>query len=247
MAGLVGRRTLGSMATSLGFRYLETDVRLTRDGHVVCFHDATLDRVTDGRGRVDSCRLAELRAFRVFDAEPIPTLVEALDAVPNANFTVDLKDEEAIEPLAAVLRGRRDAARVCVAGAWDGWLERLRGLVPDVRTALGWRSLARLVCRSRAGVGARRIPRAAFAHVPLKIGSLPIFFGRIVDDAHRVGVRVIVWTVDDPRTMNWLLDIGVDGIITDRPDLLREVLVDRGTWTPMLARPPRSVGADPSA
>jgi glycerophosphoryl diester phosphodiesterase len=239
-AGLAPENTLRAFHTamSLGFRYLETDVRLTRDGHLVCFHDATLDRVTDGRGRVDRYNLVELRSLRVFDAEPIPTLVEALDAVPTANFTIDLKDEGAIGPLAALLRGRRDATRVCIAGAWDGWLERLRVLVPDVRTALGWRSLARLVCRARAGLGTLRIAPARFAHVPLKIGALPVFFAGLVADAHRVGVRVVVWTVDDPRTMHWLLDIGVDGIITDRADVLREVLVERGSWTPMAGSPP---------
>jgi glycerophosphoryl diester phosphodiesterase len=79
----------------------------------------------------------------------------------------------------------------------------------------------------------RRSGNARFAHVPLRIGSMPIFDHRIVAEAHASGIRVIVWTVDDPAVMQPLFDIGVDGIITDRPDLLREVLIARGCWNPM--------------
>ena len=113
------------LATALGVRYLETDVRTTADGELVCFHDATLDRVTDGRGRVQHHQLRTMRALRVGGTERIPTLADALDAFPNADFTVDLKDAAAIEPLARLLRHRPFASRVCVAGAWDGWLARL--------------------------------------------------------------------------------------------------------------------------
>ena len=167
-------------------------------------------------------------------AEPIPTLAEALEAFPDSNFTIDLKDEAAIEPLARLLRHRPFATRVCVAGAWDGWLARLRRSVPEVRTALGWRSLAALVWYSRTRTALpRRVATAPFAHLPIRLGSRPIAFQRLVRDAHGIAVRVIVWTVDDPLVMHQLLDIGVDGIITDRPDLLRDVLISRGAWSPM--------------
>jgi glycerophosphoryl diester phosphodiesterase len=163
-----------------------------------------------------------------------PTLAEALEAFPDANFTVDLKVEAAIEPLARLLRHGPLAARVCVAGAWDSWLARLRRLVPGLHTALGWRSLTALVwCSRTRSVPPRRIATAPFAHVPIRLGSVSIFVERLVTHAHELGVRVVVWTVDDPPTMHRLLDHGVDGIITDRPDLLREVMIARGTWSPM--------------
>jgi glycerophosphoryl diester phosphodiesterase len=74
----------------------------------------------------------------------------------------------------------------------------------------------------------------AFAHVPLRLGRLPVHSERVIARAHELGIRVVVWTVDDPATMRTLLDAGVDGIITDRPDVLRDVLVARGQWV----RPP---------
>lgn len=236
-AALAAENTLVAFgtATSLGLRYLETDVRLTSDRELVCFHDATLERVTDGHGRVQHHTLRQLQALRVDGHESIPTLADALDAFPRSNFTVDLKDEAAIEPLARLLGHRPFAERVCVAGAWDGWLAHLRRLAPDVHTALGWRSLTTLVCCSRTRARTpRRVATAPFAHVPLRLGSVPIFVERLVTHAHDIGIRVVVWTVDEPRTMHQLLDHGVDGIITDRPDLLREVLIARGTWSPIV-------------
>ncbi|HEV7171744.1 glycerophosphodiester phosphodiesterase family protein [Pedococcus sp.] len=241
-AGLAPENTLAafSLATALGLRYLETDVRLTADRHLVCFHDERLDRVTDARGPVRRHTLASLRAVRVAGTEPVPTLVEALEAFPDARFTVDLKERDAIAPLVRVLRHSDFRERVCVAGAWDGWLATVRQAVPGVRTALGWRSLSALVCSARAGMPPnRRCATAEFAHVPLRLGRVPVFVERLVEGAHRIGVRVVVWTVDDPVQLTRLLDAGVDGIITDRPDLLREVLLARGQWTPMSGVSPR--------
>jgi glycerophosphoryl diester phosphodiesterase len=236
-AGLAPENTLAAFgrSTALGVRYLETDVRLTRDGRLACFHDETLDRVTIARGPVRQRTMAELRRIGV-GGEPVVTLDEALEAFPESRFTVDLKEAAAIEPLARVLARREVGERVCVAGAWDGWLRRLRELAPHAHTALGFRSLTALISCARAGASAPRWVRTAeFAHVPLVLGRVPVFVDRLVDTAHAHGIRVIVWTVDEPALMDRLLDAGVDGIITDRPDLLRETYVRRGIWEPISA------------
>jgi glycerophosphoryl diester phosphodiesterase len=116
--------------------------------------------------------------------------------------------------------------RVCIAGARGRWLDELRELTSDQAcTALSFRHLARLTTRSAPSGAA-----GSFAHVPLRIGGLRVYTREIVHRAHDAGVRVIVWTVNDSATMHRLLDQGVDGIITDRPDILREVLVARGQW-----------------
>jgi glycerophosphoryl diester phosphodiesterase len=242
-AALAPENTLAAfgLATSLGLRYLETDVRVTADEELVCFHDATLDRVTEARGRVRRHTLASLRRLRVGGREPIPTLAEALEAFPDARFTVDLKDRAAIGPLVQLLRRKDVRERVCIAGAWDGWLAAVRAEAPGVHTALGWRALSGLVCAARAGMPpTRRLATAEFAHVPLNLGRMPVFAERLVEMAHRIGVRVVVWTVDDPVQMTRLLDAGVAGIITDRPDILREVLVARDQWIPMEGISPQS-------
>ena len=133
------------------------------------------------------------------------------------------------------------AERILVAGAWSRWLRRLQDEAPGVTTALGWRSLTTLVACSRGGVrapGRAGVGGGAFAHVPLRLGRLPVHSERVIARAHELGIRVVVWTVDDPATMRALLDAGVDGIITDRPDVLREVLLARGQWTPAGGRVP---------
>jgi glycerophosphoryl diester phosphodiesterase len=247
-ASLAPENTLAAfgLSTALGYRYLETDVRVSSDGHLVCFHDATLDRITHLRGPVLRQPLSALRRLRV-QGEPIPTLTDALEAFPEARFTIDLKDRAAIAPLVRVLQHREFRDRVCVAGAWDGWIAQVRSQAPGVRTTLGWHALAALVTTSRAGLRpSRRWATAEYAHVPLRLGRVPVFVDRLVGAAHRIGVRVVLWTLDDPVDMRRALDAGVDGIITDRPDLLREVLIGRDAWSPMPGpRPttPRSSGS----
>lgn len=234
-AGLAAENTMAAFARSyaLGVRYLETDVRLTADGELVVFHDATLDRVTDGRGSVGLRTAAQLGELRVGGRHPIPTLTDVLQSFPNAYFTIDLKDERAGGQLARVLLQTGSAHRVCVAGAWDSWLRRLREHVgPELCTALGWRDLAALVASSHARVGLPGMRyRGTFAHVPLRIGRLPVYGERLIARARALGIAIIVWTVDDPDQMHRLLDAGVAGIITDRPDILREVLISRDQWT----------------
>lgn len=234
--GLAPENTLAAFdrATALGLRYLETDVHTTRDGELVCFHDPTLARVTGHPGRVRDLDVAAVRRLRVHGVEPVPTLAEALHAFPEAKLAIDLKDERSVPAMARLLHANPAwARRVCVAGAWSRWLAQLQDDVPGVTTALGWRSLTTLIASSRGRV---RLPgglgNGTFAHVPLRLGRLPVHSERVVARAHDLGVRVVVWTVDDPRVIRVLLDAGVDGIITDRPDVLRDVLVERGAWTP---------------
>jgi glycerophosphoryl diester phosphodiesterase len=231
------------LASALGLRYLETDIRVTSDGQLVCFHDDTLGRVTSGTGAVRSKSLLELRALRINGIEPIPTLDEALDAFPQQCFTIDLKDQAAINPLVKSLQRKGVAERVCIAGAWDGWLSHVRREVPEVTSALGWRSLTTLLSCARAGVRPpRAVATAPFAHVPVRLGRFPIFVERLVAMSHDIGVRVVTWTVDEPVVIRSLLDVGVDAIITDRPDVLREVLVSRDQWAPMAS--PREAATD---
>jgi glycerophosphoryl diester phosphodiesterase len=226
-----------ALASALGVRYLETDIRLTCDGHLVCFHDDTLERVTSATGPVRAKSLHELRALRINGIEPIPTFDEALDAFPNQCFTVDPKDHAGIEPLVKSLQRKGVAERVCIAGAWDGWLGHIRSEVPEVKTALGWRALTALLMCARTGVRPpKALATAPFAHVPVKLGRVPIFVERLVEMSQEMGVRVVTWTVDEPLVMRRLLDAGVDAIITDRPDVLREVLVSRDQWAPMVLR-----------
>ncbi len=216
-------------AVSLGYRYLETDVHTTVDGRVVLFHDDVLDRVTDRRGPIAVLPWDEVRRARV-GGEPIPLLEEVLSAWPGVRLNIDLKDDRSVAALIDVLRQTRAYDRVCVAAFSDRRLARFRRLTGgQVCTALGPGEIGRL---RLAAWGARVAgPLAgACAQIPVRHGRVALAEPRFVEAAHRRGVAVHVWTIDDVPTMDALLDMGVDGIMTDRPSTLRPVLEARGLW-----------------
>jgi glycerophosphoryl diester phosphodiesterase len=232
-------------AVELGYRYLETDVHVTRDGVLLAFHDAVLDRVTDSRGAVAELTHAEVREARVGGREEVPTLVELLEAFPDARFNIDLKSEPSVRALAALVAEREEWDRLLVGSFSPGRLARFRrltaGRVPtsahplEVVAFLLLPSgrLADLVTRRRVAalqVPHRRTLRLAGRRVRLPAVTLTVVTRGLVRRAHAAGKHVHVWTIDDPEEMRELLDKGVDGLFTDRTDLLREVLEQQGLW-----------------
>lgn len=232
-AGLAVENSLAAFARSyaLGIRYLETDARVTADGVCVAFHDSSLRRMVGLPGRVESLSWDQLRRVRLRGGAQVPRLDDVLAAFPDARFTVDLKDTRGIGALAVAVRRTHAQRRVCVAGCTDLVLADVRAVIAGVTTAMGWDSLTRLAAAARLGTRPRGVVRAPYAHVPLRLGRLPVFAERLVTMTHDLGAQVLVWTVNDPARMHRLLDCGVDGIMSDRPDLLREVLLARGHWT----------------
>lgn len=218
-------------ATEVGFTHLETDVHLTSDGVLVAFHDKHLDRVTDASGAIASLPWAEVRRARLGGVEPIPTLDELLETFPEARFNIDAKSDHAVVRLVATLRRHGAAARVCIGAFSDERIRRLRRLLgPEVCTAAGPRETAALVAAARLGRLPRRAPRYDCLQVPVRHGSVEVVTPRFVQFAHRLGVEVHVWTIDDATEMHRLLDMGVDGIFTDLPSVARGVLEQRGGW-----------------
>ena len=215
-------------AVDLGYRWLETDVHATADGVLLAFHDDHLDRVTDRTGAIGDLRWQQVREAKMSNGEAPPLLEDLLGNWPDVRVNVDAKHEAAVEPLVAVLERTRAHDRVCLAAFSDRRLQALRQLTGgSVCTALGPREVAKL---KAAGFGAPARFAGACAQVPTRQGPLPLVDKRFVDAAHRRGIRVHVWTIDDRPEMVRLLDLGVDGLMTDRPDVLRDVLTERGQW-----------------
>jgi glycerophosphoryl diester phosphodiesterase len=216
-------------AVRLGYRYLETDVHATADGRLVAFHDRSLDRVTDRTGAIAELPYREVARARIGGREPIPLLEELLGAWPDTRFNIDVKVPGAIAPLAEVIRRTGTIDRICVGAFSDSRIARTRAaLGPRLCTALGPRGVARL--RASSYLRPRTAGPGACAQVPVGFRALRIVDRRFISAAHRLGLQVHVWTIDDPVEMHRLLDLGVDGIMTDRIDTLRDVLVQRGQW-----------------
>lgn len=218
-------------AARLGFSYLETDVHATADGHLVAFHDPDLGRVTDTPGLIADLALDVVRGVRVGDREVVPTLDELFEAFPDARFNIDLKAAGAVSLLVECIARHKAQERVCVGSFSTSRLRRFRRLMPEVTTAA---TMAEVMVMATG-----RVRRASASDVVFQIPishsqgplTLPLVTARTVEAVHAAGRKMHVWTIDDADTMHALIDLGVDGIVTDRPDLLKAVLIARGMWS----------------
>jgi glycerophosphoryl diester phosphodiesterase len=231
-----------SQAVALGYRHLETDLHRTSDGVLVCIHDHTVDRTTDGAGPVSEYDHESLRrldaghrhggadghSFRGKGLQ-VPALEEVVLTFPDVCFVVDLKTDHLIEPLSEMIDRLQLHDRLIVGSFSDSRLT-------DFRSASGNRvATSTGAGRSRSWLLASRLRRgvtgeAVALQLPRTSRGVRVIDRRLIDAAHSRGLQVHVWTVNDPEEMAELLDMGVDGIITDRPDLLKELLVERGQW-----------------
>lgn len=218
-------------AVSEGYLYLETDVHATADGVVVVHHDAVLDRTTDLTGAVARLPWRVVRTAKIGGREPVCRLEDLLEELPDALLNIDVKTERAIQPLIDTLRRTNAFGRVCVASFSEGRLERVRRTAGDgVLTSMGVRAIARLWAAGRLPRFVRARDYQRIAQVPVRQGRLAVVDKRLITAARRRGIEVHVWTIDDPQQMHELIDLGVDGLMTDRPGVLRDVLRSRGLW-----------------
>ncbi len=225
LAGLENTAAAFERALSEGVRYLETDVHATADGVLVAFHDTVLDRVTDRRGPIHALTWDEVRRARIAGREPVPRMDDLLADFPDALFNIDAKSDAAVAPLADLLDRTGSLDRVCLASFSDARLRELRRrLGPAAALSLGPRQVARLAARARHLPVRCRFPGAVAAQVPVSLKGVPVATPRFIRTAQRLGLEVHVWTIDDPAEMDRLLDLGVQGLVTDRPDLAHDVL-----------------------
>lgn len=217
-------------AYELGYRYLETDVRAAADGTVYAIHDERLDRLTGQGDSVRALSAESLDLQRLDQREPFARLDALYETFPDARLNIDVKSDDAVEPTCAVVRAHGAADRTCLTSFSHARLRRIRSLLPEVTTSASAREVAttRLLPLPLLRLGAR--PRGTCLQVPARHGPVEVVTPRFVRRAHALGQQVHVWTIDDADEMHRLLDLGVDGIITDRTDVLKDVLVARGSW-----------------
>lgn len=215
-------------AVAMGYRYVETDVHATSDGVLLAFHDHTLDRVTDMTGDVAALPYRDVRNARV-RGEPIARFDELLEAWPGLRIHVDAKHPAAAAPLVAAVDRAGAHDRVCVGSFTDATVRAMRRLGGD--RLCTWMGRIEILGMRLASWGLP-LPRpvAACTQAPVRQGRLPIVDRRFVAEAHRRGVGVHVWTINERPEMERLLDLGVDAILSDRPTLLKQVFAARGLW-----------------
>ena len=218
-------------AVDLGYRYLETDVHATSDGVLLAFHDAALDRVTDHVVLVAEHTAEQVALARIAEMHAVPTMAELLAAFPDCRFNIDLKSATAVTPLVELLDQSAAHDRVCVGSFSERRLRAFRRLVSrPVATSYGPMGVALSRFAPRALAETVLGGRGDALQVPHRLRGVTVVTERFVERAHAAGRPVHVWTVDEPDQMHYLLDLGVDGLMTDRTDVLRDVLVSRGQW-----------------
>ena len=217
-------------AIDLGYIYLETDVHATKDGVLLAFHDDDLSRTCGRPGLISELNYAEIKDARVRGTEPIPLLEDLIVAWPHAHLNIDCKSDQALLPLADRLARGDIFDRVCIGSFSDKRLNRLRDQFGErLCTSMGPRDVTKL----RLGSWVHRsgsFENIRAAQVPVSQGPLTIVDRSFIQAAHNADIQVHVWTIDEPDEMVRLLDLGVDGIMTDKPETLKKILLSRNAW-----------------
>lgn len=219
-------------ASAEGFQYVETDVHATSDGVLVVHHDASLDRTTDAHGAIAAQPWSVVKRAKICGREPVVRLEDVLEELPEIRFNVDVKSDAAVLPFLRVVERTGAYERVAAAAFSDNRLARIRRLAgPKLLTSMGPRSVAVLWANGLAPwLRLGFLCRGAMAQVPVRQAGLTVVDRQFLRTAARAGVEVHAWTIDDAAEMRRLLELGVHGVVTDRPDLLRQVLRERGEW-----------------
>ena len=232
LEGLENSMKAFQAAVDLGYRYLETDAHGTRDGVAVALHDATLDRTTDATGQVAQRDWSSVKAARIGGVEPVPRLEDVLGTWPEVKVNIDVKEESGIGPVADAIERTGAHERVCVgsfsADRRRATLARLSKPVAtpaSQREAIGWWLGVWTGADASASLG-----DVDALQIPWRNGPIPFVGRKHIDAAHAAGREVHIWTVNRRDHMERLLDLGVDGLVSDRADILKDVLTARGQW-----------------
>ena len=219
-------------AVGRGYRYLETDVHASKDGVVYAFHDDDLKRMIGEDVAISTLTAAEIDGLRLHGKHHIPTMAELFETFPAARFNIDAKAWPVVEPLIALISKTQTHERICIGSFSDKRIKAVRRGVGDA---------GHDVCHSVGPLGAVRFRLAAWGHLPIAYAAgtvqfpvseygVPMVTPASVAYAHKRGLQVHAWTINDESTMHSLLDMGVDGLMTDDCALLKKVLVARNLW-----------------
>lgn len=228
-------------AVELGVDVLEMDIHITKDGVLVLMHDETVDRTTDGTGEIESMTLAELKKLDAgYDWSPdegktfpyrgqgvqVTTLEDIFQAFPDKRMTIEIKKSNAsmIQPFCDLIREHNMQDKVLAASFYDDKIQEFRAACPEVATSSAKQETTVFVILSKAFLTGFYSPQFIALQVPEESGGITVMTEAFVRAAHGSGLAVEPWTINDQETMQKFINWGVDGIITDRPDLMLELL-----------------------
>ena len=216
-------------SSDLGFVFMETDVQATSDGEVVIFHDSDLKRVAGLNKRVSDLTFKEIKAVDLIYGGRIPSLEETLSSFPNLRFNIDIKVDSAVDQTIKIVNNFNAFNRVCLAAFSSKRLNRIRELTDtSLCSSMGQAEIVKLLLSSY-GLNFRESPGLC-AQVPVSQFGIPIVTKRFIKKVHDLNKLIHVWTIDETQEMYRLIDLGVDGLMTDKPTVLKDALVARNLF-----------------
>ena len=215
-------------AVGRGYRYLETDVHASKDGIVYAFHDDDLTRMVGADVAISTLTNKEIDALRLVGGHAIPRMADLFEAFPEARFNIDAKDWPVVEPLAALINQTQTHERICIGSFSDKRIAAVLKLTGDVCHSVGPRGAARFMLGAKTRMPMRFT--AGCLQFPIRQAGVDMVTKASVVYAHKRGLQVHVWTINDESQMHKLLDMGVDGLMTDDCALLKSVLQNRNLW-----------------
>ena len=241
--GLYPENTLGAFEYSAkaGADVLELDIHGTADGALVVLHDTSVDRTTDGRGKVSEMTLEAVKKLDAgyrFSTDggqtypfrnrniTVPTLEEIFDALPETTYNIEPKQEtpSIIKPLCNLLRARKMVDKVIVGSFRQNVIDEFRAECPEAATSATPSEVTKFLALSKTGVSESYSPPMQALQIPENLGALSVVTRDFVENAHRKNLKVHVWTINETADMQRLIEVGVDGIMTDYPDRLLNLL-----------------------
>ncbi|MCE2516496.1 MAG: glycerophosphodiester phosphodiesterase [Alphaproteobacteria bacterium] len=216
-------------AMDLGYAVIETDVQVSADGTIYIFHDDTLDRTTTGHGVFSAKTDKELAALTLNNGEAIPRLLDLLTACPGVIFNIDVKTDDGIDAMAGFLNTHGHHDRICLASFSTKRLNQIRRKLDKPCAMSGGQMDVLRLYLGAFGLPMGR-PDVVAAQVPVSAYGLTIITPRFLRHCRKLDIAVHVWTIDDAAEMTRLIDLGVDGIVTDCPSQLKDIALHKKVW-----------------
>ncbi len=216
-------------AYEIGYKYLETDVHLSKDGYLVAFHDESLDRVTNKSGYIKDLSLTDIKKAKIHDVEEIPLLVDLLENLPECFFNIDCKSDDTVIPLINLIKKYSLLDRVCIGSFSQKRINFIRkSLGPNVKTSMGPNEIlfAKILCNLSVGINFK----STYASLPMKRYGFKLLDKKYIKFLKKNNQKVIAWTINDESEMRLLIKRGVDGIMTDNILLLKNILIEENKW-----------------
>ena len=216
-------------AVDIGYKYLETDVHLTKDGFLIAFHDDTLDRVTDKSGLIRDLTLSEIKKAKIAGTDEIPLLSELLNSFTDCFFNIDCKVDETVQPLINLINNKDFINRVCIGSFSQKRINFIRkSLGREVKTSMGPAEVILSKFLSYTSLGYNF--KSSYTSIPIRRYGINLLDERNINYLKSNNQKVIAWTINDEDQMKMLINIGIDGIMTDNLTLLKKVLIEESLW-----------------